>query len=63
MRLELPRQRIISVMPLPPGTIGNTFSVWSVMKSRNTSRSFCANASFSAPSTSPGFSIFMPTWP
>ena len=37
--------RIISVRPLPPGTIGNTFSVWSVMKSRNTRRSFCANAS------------------
>ena len=55
--------RIISVSPLPPGIIGNTFSVWSVMKSRNTSRSFCANASLSAPSTSPGFSIFMPTWP
>ena len=52
--------RIISVRPLPPGTIGNTFSVWSVMKSRKTRRSFCANASRSAPSTSPGFSILMP---
>src|SRR5512144_3149929 len=55
--------RIISVRPLPPGTIGNTFSFWSVMKSRNTSRSFCANASRSAPSTSPGFSILIPTCP
>src|SRR5688572_19963548 len=56
-------ERIISEMPLPPGTIGNTFSVWSVMKSMNTSRSFIAKASLSAPSTSPGLSMRMPTWP
>src|SRR6185312_7643686 len=56
-------ERIISDIPLPPGTIGKTFSVWSVMKSRKTSRSFMANASRSAGSTSAGFSIFMPTWP
>src|SRR6202008_111591 len=55
--------RIISVKPLPPGTIGNTFSVWSVMKSRKTRRFFCLNASFSAPSTSPGFSTLIPTCP
>src|SRR5579862_3195794 len=55
--------RIISVNPFPPGTIGNTFSVWSVMKSRNTSRSFRANASRSAPSTSRGCSTLIPTWP
>src|SRR6185312_15600189 len=56
-------ERIISDMPLPPGTIGKTFSVWSVMKSMNTRRSFRANASLSAPSTSAGLSMRMPTCP
>src|SRR6478672_6075609 len=56
-------ERIISDMPLPPGTIGKTFSVWSVMKSMKTRRSFMANASVSAPSTSAGLSMRMPTWP
>ena len=37
--------RIISERPLPPGTIGKTFSVWSVMKSMNTSRSLSLKAS------------------
>ena len=55
--------RIISEIPLPPGTIGNTFSFWSVIKFINTNRSFMAKASVSAPSTSPGFSICIPTWP
>src|SRR5207237_2982860 len=56
-------ERIISDMPLPPGTIGKTFSVWSVMKSMNTRRSLRAKASRSAPSTSAGFSMRMPTCP
>src|SRR5687768_9043424 len=60
---DVPHTRIISDRPLPPGTIGNTFSVWSVMKSMNTRSSLRANASFSAGSTSPGFSILIPTCP
>jgi hypothetical protein len=48
---------------LPAFTIGHTFSDWSVMKFMNTSLSFMPNASRSAPSTSPGFSMRMPTWP
>src|SRR5690349_6515260 len=62
-RDDMSHTRIISERPFPPGTIGNTFSVWSVTKSRNTRSSLRLNASFSAGSTSPGFSIFMPTWP
>ena len=54
---------IISDRPLPPGTIGNTFSVWSVTKSRNTRSFLREKASFSAPSTSAGFSMRRPTWP
>src|SRR5450830_2006810 len=54
---------IISDRPLPAFTMGHTFSDWSVIKFMNTSLSFKPNASFRAPSTSPGFSIFMPTWP
>src|SRR6185369_11402692 len=53
----------ISERPLPAFTIGHTFSLWSVMKFMKTRRSFMANASRSAPSTSPGFSMRMPTWP
>src|SRR5690606_38552250 len=53
----------ISVRPLPVLTIGQTFSVWSVMIFMNTRRSFMSNAAFSAPSRSPGLSTVMPTWP
>src|SRR3972149_3469853 len=56
-------ERIISVIPLPPGIIGYTFSAWSVMKSRNTSSFVRAHASRSAGSTSPGFSTSMPRCP
>src|SRR5262249_34977140 len=62
-RDDVPHTRIISESPLPPGTIGNTFSVWSVTKSMNTSSFLRANASFRAGTTSSGFSIFIPTWP
>src|SRR6267142_1319753 len=62
-RLYSSSARIISVSPLPPCTIGYTFSVWSVMKSRNTSSSLRLNASRSADSTSAGSSILMPRCP
>src|SRR3989338_9747226 len=55
--------RIISDKPLPPGTMGNTFSVGSVLKSRNTRSSLRAKASFNAVSTSAGFSMRIPTCP
>src|SRR3546814_160590 len=54
----------ISVSPRPALTMGQTFSAWSVMKSRNTRRSLCfLNASRMAGSTSAGFSMRMQIWP
>ena len=55
------KRRCFSLWPLPAIIIGYTFSDWSVMKSMNTHRSFIANASFNAPSTSAGLSMRMPT--
>lgn len=53
----------MSVRPLPPITIGYTFSVGSTWKSMNTRSFLRLKASRSASSTSPGFSTRMPTWP